>query len=79
MTELKCNLYKQNPQGFKLEMLENTMTDSSLFNGGLGYLGRILNSGRSERQKKRMKTVPFQFFQNKTDQKNICEDAQINE
>lgn len=61
MMELKCNLYKQNPQEFKLEMLENTVRDPSLFNGDPGDL-RIVNSSKSERQKKRMKTVTFQFF-----------------
>ena len=77
MTELKCNLYKWNPQEFKLEMLENTMTETSLFNGNLKDL-RIVNSSESRREGKNKKSN-YSIFQNKMYQKNICENAQINE
>lgn len=78
MTKLKCNLYKQNPQEFRLEMLENTMTETSLFNGNLNDLRKIVNSSESRREEKNERaTIPF--FQNKMYQKNISENAQINE
>lgn len=50
-TELKCNLYKWNPQEFKFEMLENTVTDTALFNGHLSDLRRTVNSRKGERRK----------------------------
>jgi len=61
MTELKCNLYKWNPQEFKLEMLENTMTETSLFNGNLNDLRRIVNSSESRREGKN-KNSNFSIF-----------------
>lgn len=36
--ELKCTLQVEDPQEFELEMLENTMTETSLFNGNLNDL-----------------------------------------
>ena len=61
MTELKCHLYKWNPQEFKLEMLENTMTETSLFNGNLNDLRRIVNSSESRREGKN-KNSNFSIF-----------------
>ena len=57
-------------------MLANTMAELSLLNSNLDNL-RIVNSSENERERERIK-VSFQSFQNKVDQKNICENAQGN-